>query len=775
MRSAQPAQERLEASARRERELRSLHLIAQALNFDQPLDDILELIYTQLQRVIPTPNFCVLLLDEDRTQLRRVFVVRQGERIYMTQGIPVEEGLVGVIARTGITIRTDDYVAECERRHLEPLQPLKAWMGVPLPGRDAIIGVMSMASDGDDMTFTEEDESFLVTVASYTASAIERRRLQARLEARAHQLKTLNEIGRLLASSLNIDEVLELVVRYAASLLNAEGGSLLLLDEDSGDLVFRISSGPAGEQLRGMKVPAGKGIAGNCFSSNKPIIANDVRQESSWYRAFDQKSDFVTRSILAVPLSVRGRTIGVLEAVNRKDGAKFDEENAELLLSFGSQAAIAIENARLFTSTDQALRRRVEELTFMQHIDRQLNATLDYREVMSQTLDWALRITRANIGLIAAYHDEGDGEPGLQFLAHKGYPEEIINRYQEDALWPLNRGLIGWTVRQGKPSPVTDVTQDPHYEPSPPGIRAQLTIPIRRENRVIGVLALESEDPSCFNDESIESINRLIEHAAIAIDNARLFQQVQRANQAKTEFISFVSHELKQPMTSMKGYIDLLMKGLAGPLTDQQMMFLQVVRSNVERMNRLVSDLLDISRLEAGRLRLDMRTIHPEAVSEDAINAFRQPIEAKGQHLQVEIESDLPAIYGDHGRLVQVLTNLLSNAHKYTPEGGRIIFRLYRWEEEGIHYVRWDVIDSGIGISEEDMKRLFTKFFRSSNPRVRDIKGTGLGLTISRRIVELHGGRIEVQSELNKGSTFSILIPVQEEAPPRENPAVSIV
>ncbi len=762
-----------DASVRREHELRSLHLIAQALNFDQPLDDVLELIYTQLQRVIPTPNFCVLLLDREKGVLRRAFVVQKGERLYFDDTIPLDSGLAGVIARTGIIIRTDDYVAECRRRGIEPMANIRSWMGVPLPGRTEIIGVMGLAYPDGEATFTEEDESFLVTIASYTASAIERRRLQARLEARAHQLKTLNEIGRLLASSLNIDEVLELVVRYAASLLNAEGGSLLLLDEDSGDLIFRISSGPAGDHLRGMKVPAGRGIAGRCFSSNQPIIANDVRHDSNWYRAFDQQADFITRSILAVPLSVRGRTIGVLEAVNRKDGGKFNKEDAELLLSFGSQAAIAIENARLFTSTDQALRRRVEELTFMQHIDRQLNATLDYQEVMSQTLDWALRISHANIGLIAAFHDDGE-ERGLQFLAHKGYPEDIISRYTE-SLWPLERGLIGWAVQQGEASLITDVAADPHYEPIVPGMRAQLTLPIRRENRVIGVLALESEDPNCFDQEALESINRLIEHAAIAIDNARLFQQVQRANQAKTEFISFVSHELKQPMTSMKGYVDLLMKGLAGPLTDQQRMFLQVVRSNVERMNRLVSDLLDISRLEAGRLRLEMRSLQPEAVSEDAVNAFRQPIEAKGQTLHVEIEPDLPPIYGDHERLVQVLTNLLSNAHKYTPEGGEITFRVRRWEEEGKLYVRWDVIDSGIGISEEDMKRLFTKFFRSSNPRVRDVKGTGLGLTISRRIVELHGGRVEVESELGKGSTFSVLIPVEQESSANSRPSLSIV
>ena len=461
-----------------------------------------------------------------------------------------------------------------------------------------------------------------------------------------------------------------------------------------------------------------------------------------------------------MPLNTRGRSIGVLEVLNRQDKKPFDEEDTELLLSFGAQAAMAIENARLFTMTDQALQARVAELTTLQHIDRQLNATLDYRQVMGLTMSWGLRITGATIGLIAALREDEKGQQGLQFLAYEGYPDEIVKQYTEEKLWPLDKGLIGATVRLGKTLLAQNAAHDPRYAPVVAGMQTQLSIPIRRENRVVGVIALESPEANCFSEEKVELVTRLADHAAIAIDNARLFQQVQRANQAKTDFVSFVSHELKQPMTSMKGYTDLLLKGIGGPLNDQQQQFLQVIRSNMQRMDRLVSDLLDISRIEAGRLRLEMKDTQPDDITREALRAFEQAIAQRDQSLEVEAEPELPAVHGDRGRLIQVLTNLLSNANKYTPEGGQITVQVGRWSHDGQDYVRWSVQDTGIGMTTEEREKLFTKYFRSDNPIVRNVKGTGLGLAISRSIVEMHGGQISVASEPEKGSTFSFAIPV---------------
>ncbi len=754
----------IESQQKRAKELDALYWIAQAVNFNMPSDDIMELIYTQLSRVMPLPNFYVALTQPEKEALTFTFFVEGEERLNPEYEWSLDAGLTGLILHNGMTIRTDDYLAECQKRGIKPAgpRPGRAWMGAPLTAGDKNVGVMVTSSYDIDVTFSTEDENFFVTVAAYTASIIERRNLYERLESRARQLSMLNEIGNLLASSLDLNEVLDLVVRNAAALLDSEAGSLLLLDEDSGDLIFRISNGPAGDELVGLKVPSGKGIAGATFANNRPIIVNDTRKDQRWYGNFDDSSEFVTRSIIAVPLNARGRTIGVLEVINHENDAPYNQEDEELLLAFGAQAAIAIENANLFTMTDQALQKRIEELTMLQLIDRQLNATLDYHEVMQQTLEWALRIADAATGLIAALQEEEDGTRGLRFLAHKGFPNELFQRYAEEELWPLKRGIIGQTMRSGETHLVHNVTQEPDITPILPDTRSMLTFPIKRENRVTGLIAIASPEVESFTPEHVESVGRLVDHAAIAIENARLFQQVQLANQAKTEFVSFVSHELKQPMTSMKGYIDLMFKGIGGEVNEQQKQFLEVIRANVERMDRIVRDLLDVSRIESGRLKLEMDKVVPEEIVIEAVRAFEKEIEAKDQELKVDMEPDLGLVWGDQGRIIQVLTNLVSNANKYTPEGGEITLRVGRWSDNGGEYVRWSVVDTGIGMTQEEQDRLFTKYFRSDNPLVRNVKGTGLGLVITRSIVEMHDGELWVESEHGKGSTFSFTIPVAE-------------
>jgi len=749
---------------RRVEELGVLRWVGQAVNFTMDVDDLMELIYAQTGRLLDTSNFYIALHDLDKGTLSFAFYVEEGKRLYKDEEWSVDVGLTGEIVRTSRPIVTDNYTEECRRRGITPGgKPGRAWMGVPLSAGDQVIGVMNVSSFNPDVIYTDEQLTIFSAIADQAAAILDKARLYREMEERNRQLAVLNEVGSVITSTLDLDKVLSLIMEKAVQLLQAEAGSLILIDEDTDELVFEVTSGPGSADLDGTRLPPNTGIAGAVIEEENAIIIRDAQKDRRWYKGVDDETAFVTHSLIAVPMISRKRAIGVIELLNRRDRVPFDEEDKQLLTAFATNAAVSIENARLFTQTDQALAARVRELSMMQRIDRELNATLNYQRVMEITLDWALEMTGAEIGLIAAVVEEKE-ESGLQLLASRGYPEDLVSVYREE-LWSIEQGIVGRTVRRGEPELVTAIETDADYFQAVPGMNAQLTVPIRREDDIIGVIALEATDSARLNEEAMLLVTRLGDHAAIAIENARLFDQVRSANEAKTEFISFVSHELKQPMTSMKGYTDLLLRGTVGELTDMQRKFLDTVLANVNRMKNLVDELLDISRIESERLRLDIGTLHIGEVIRQAMRTIEKQVRDKEQALEVNIAPDLPPVKGDQARLVQILTNLMSNAHKYTPEGGQITIQARQCpsDTEADGFIECSVTDTGIGISPEDKERLFTKYFRADDPAVNQVPGTGLGLVITKSLVEMHGGEIWVESKLGEGSTFAFTIPVDQQ------------
>jgi signal transduction histidine kinase len=749
----------------RQTEMEAIVRIAQALGYSVDLDSVLELVYTQIGRVLDSTNLYIALHNPDQCTLRFAFYVENGERLYLDYEWPDSEGLTGVILRTGQSIVTDDYLAECKRRGVKPGgKPGKAWMGMPLVSQDRVLGVMNVSSFDAQHSYTPDQARVFRAVADQVAAMLDKARLYETMQRRARQLEVLNEVGSVIGSSLELNVVLDLIMDKAVELLQAEAGSLLLLDQVAGDLVFHVTAGPRSANLVGARLPLGTGIVGRVAQRGVPILVEDVRQDERWHDVQDRQSGFVTRSVICVPMSARGRVVGVIELLNRSDGNPFGAEDRHMLTAFAAQAATCIENARLFTLTDQALAARVEELSTMQRVDRELNATLDYRRVMEVALDWALHATHADIGVVAVVVGAEDEQQGLRFLANRGYPQQVVGDRAEE-LWPQDQGIIGRAVQSGESILVEDVQSDPEYVAVVPRMAAQLCVPIRREDRVIGVIALESSQAGRMTQDGLEFVVRLADHAAIAIENSRLFEAVQAANDAKTEFVSFVSHELQQPMTAIKGYTDLLAKGVGGEINETQRSFLEVVQVNVERLSALVRDLLDVSRIEAGRLRLELGPVAIRDVVAEAVRGAEEQVKKREQHLEIDLPDTLPPVHADRGRLVQILANLLSNAYKYTPEGGSI--RVSAALSDGpdgaeAGFVCCSVADTGIGVSEEDQRQLFSKYFRADHPQVRSVPGTGLGLVITKSLVELQGGQIWVHSQPGEGSTFAFTVPVTE-------------
>jgi len=631
------------------------------------------------------------------------------------------------------------------------LNALQAALCVPFFVQDQLIGWQALGAKLTRDLYSPDDLTFLTALADQTAMALENARLFERSETRARELAILNQVGQTVTSTLDLTSVLNLIMSKVVELLNVEAGSLLMLDDKGENLVFRVALGPVREKIERTHLPVGTGIAGSVARDGRPYIIHNAPTDPRWYSVFDEDTRFSTQNILAVPLSVKDQVIGVIEAINKRDGHPFTQDELTLLTSFASQAAIAIENARLFTQTDQELAERVTELSTLQEIDRQLNAMLDFERVITLGLEWAIRTTGADAGGMSTMTEEKDG---LRLVAMKGYSSEVTE-YQEKP-WPLDRGIVGRVARTGKPALVKDVSQDPDYVETSRETRSQLGVPILREGAVIGVISLESCVAAAFDEADLKFMQRLADHIAITMTNARLYADVKAANEAKSEFVSMVSHELKIPMTSIKGYARLLQMGSGGEITEKQRSFLDIITSSVDRMDALVQDLLDISRIETGRLKLDLQPIHLSAVVDEVVRLLRHEFQARQQNLLVDVPPTLPTIRADRTRLAQVLTNLLGNAYKYTPDGGSISVRAE--VQDGI--VLCSVADTGIGISPQDQKNLFQKFFRADDEFVREAGGTGLGLAIAKSIVELQGGEIWAESELGQGSVFNLTVPI---------------
>jgi signal transduction histidine kinase len=386
------------------------------------------------------------------------------------------------------------------------------------------------------------------------------------------------------------------------------------------------------------------------------------------------------------------------------------------------------------TAANRELRRMVREMDTLYGIGKSVTSLLDRDQLLERVLDAAFYVIGAEEASLMLL-DEGTNRlrPALRRQRVDGEHHHIARRGPEE--------LAADAIRAGGATASGEM----------------LSAPLTVGDKVVGAIGLGNPVTTrSFSSHDKQLLTALADYAAIAIENARLYEEVRRADQAKSEFVSLVVHEMGTPLTSIGCYADVLLQGYSEqPLTEKQEQYLRVIRSNTDRMQILLADLQDISRIETGHLNLDLQPIDLADVLTNALEATRRQIEARSQKLSVKVPQDLPPVYADPTRLEQILINLISNAYKYTPKGGRI--RVQASRKDG--YVHCVVADTGIGISAEDQERLFTEFFRSENPDVRERQGTGLGLCIVKSLVELQGGQINVESELGKGTTFWFTVP----------------
>lgn len=578
------------------------------------------------------------------------------------------------------------------------------------------------------------DGEFLERHFDKLLNFVERTEQEHRLLKREKRFEALYNVTRLIGSSLEQQVVLDQVMDAVIALTGAERGFLMLRDDDGGVRVVAARNLDQ-QTLTSDKFAFSRTIVNQALDTGEPILTTNAVEDPRFAGQMSIVRQSL-RSIMASPLRVRGRVIGVTYVDNRAGTGLFDQDDLTALETLTVQAAFAIENARLFAETDFELARRVDELTQLRRIDQQLNETLDPRRIMGTALEWVCRLAGAELGHVA--QPAGD-PPMLEAVYHYGMTIEDTQPIQLETRYPdaLRALETGETIQ---------------YYDSTQGY-SLLIVPVRREQHIVSVVVLRRAGE--FAPEARDLVERVITRAAVAIENAQLYEKVQAANKAKSEFVGVVAHDLKVPMTSMLGYADLL-RFEENPLSERQLEFVGKIKDTVRRMEILVADLADISRIESGHFFMEESRVMVDAVVQEVRDATLTQIRERGHAFVERVALELPDMRVDYYRLIQVLTNLVSNAYKYTPDGGTITLAARQVGDR----IEFSVSDTGIGLSKEQVAMLGTKFWRAEDEFTRAQPGTGLGFAITSSLVELMGSKIKIDSVPGLGSTFTFSVAI---------------
>jgi len=531
------------------------------------------------------------------------------------------------------------------------------------------------------------------------------------LAAEKAQLETLYEITRELTSSLDLPRVLQKTLAEVTSAIAAEKGAVFLVDGAAGQVVVEATINWDGGDVPLRAIPSEWQLG----QSDPLLIVDDLLAEEAeaW---LTQLAGREVRALIVAPLVANGEFRGLLAVASPRAGA-FNTTHVRLLRTVLSQIATAIGNAEVY----RLISRQAQELGQM--LRHQQEEGTKSQAILTSIADGVVvSNTEGRIILVNPAAERILGTAGKQLIGRDFHT------------------LFSAFNAQGREE--ATAAMETLLSTSDSGVSKVFKTILEIDNRVI-------------HAHLSPVLTRREEFLGVVIIFRDITKEVE-ADRAKSEFVSTVSHELRTPMTAIKGYTDLLYAGAVGPINTEQKRFLQIIKSNTDRLTALINDLLDISRVETGRVRFEPKPVQIGEVIADVVNALAGQAEVKRQTLTYEVMGGLPEIMGDRDRLNQVLTNLVSNAIRYTPEEGTIEVRAYLVEGA----VRVDVRDTGIGIAPEDLGRIFERFYRADHPMVQETSGTGLGLPIVKMFVEMHGGRVWVESELGKGSTFTFILPV---------------
>ncbi len=767
--------------ARWEATLAGIIDISRALSFNLDIDAIWDTLHDHLNLSFDTTSFFVALYDYERDRLELPLVSVDGMRVH-NDPIPVC-GMSRAVMVHGLEFYVQDADAEeerlqslgVERDEREPGRFARSWIGVPLRGRQSdVIGLVALQNLMPN-SFNDYDLSLLMAIAAPLSLALDNMRLTETERERRMIAGSLMEIGQLAGALLDYDDVLERILDQLQRVVTYDGAAILLpASSPEPVLVVTASHDPeAFEKGVSLRYSEFSPLAQSVLSE-QPVVVSDAANFALWWQGTAPDAERY-QSWLIIPMIVQ-QTINGLIMLGKFEPTAYTQKDASSGFALARQGAIALETTRLQAQTQanlQILQQRSRRLASINRITSVITSSLNRDEVFYTTAQLMTELFEADhCGIVMI---EEQAEAAVIAAEHPllGNTGTLISL--------VDNATVQWLAHYGTAVTIDDLMDggDPTRESlRQMGVQSSLIAPLIVRDKLIGSISIDMMSARrSFSAEECETLVTIAGQVAIAVSHANLYQDALAANRLRSAFLANISHELRTPLNAIIGYSDMLLNEFYGTLNPQQQDRVARVNTSGKHLLNLIDDVLDLSKLEAGQITLALRPVRASEALDEALETLRPLAEQKGLSLEVGLPPAEPTVRADPSYLLPILVNLIENAVKFTATGGVTVDllpvrfingrsdliappdRIYVPEGD---WLAIRVSDTGIGIRPEDREAIFESFRQADSSEAREFEGPGLGLAITRQLVELHEGYVWVDSTPGEGSRFMVLLPTVE-------------